>query len=582
MSRRQVELSGTVASPGIASGRVFIYTTPDLSYEERGAQDIGHELERLQTAIIEAIAELAQLKERTRDSLGEEFAHIFRSQQTIAEDESILGEVEEQIRETEICAEAAVDRVYGAYRAMFDELGDGDYNKARAADLEDVHKRILRRLLGLPERDLSAIHDGAIVVAHDLVPSDTALLDPARVRAIVTEAGGPSSHVAILAKTMAIPGAVTVKKLLESIGEGDELFLDTTGEVARIVINPSRELRFDFEETERRYRNRQSKIERYRGLPPETPDGMKIVLSANVGSSTDLAPARDAGAASVGLYRSEFLFLHAGALPDEQRQYDAYRQAAETFTDGFVIVRTLDVGGDKQVPSLPLPEEVNPFLGKRALRLSLDRPDLFRTQLRAILRASNHGNMKIMFPMVGGVPELDAALALLEEAKTELLQTGESFDPDLEVGIMIEVPSAVWVADALAKRVSFFSIGTNDLTQYLLAADRLNGGVQEYYRVYDPSVFRAIAEVCTAARRNKRWVGVCGELGGDPRAIPALIGLGVTELSMNAQAHAEATWVVRSTPLSEAKALAERVLSLDSHTQIHALLGEYQSERELH
>jgi len=581
MSPRQIELTGTIASPGIATGTAFVYAPPDLAYEARVVESVDEELRRLRSAVTGAIAELVRLKERTRGSLGDEFAHIFRSQQTIAEDESILGEIEELIREAELSAESALDQIYTTYRSMFDELGDDDYNKARAADLDDVRSRILRLLLGLPERDLSTIHDGAIVVAYDLVPSDTALLDPARVRGIVTETGGPSSHVAILSKTMGIPAAVAVGRLMTAIGDGDRIALDTTGEAARVVIHPSPEFRTAFLRTEEDYRRRRDLIEQYRGLPAQTPDGTDIVLSANVGSTADLIPARDAGARSVGLYRSEFLFLNARTLPNEDRQYEAYRRAAETFPDGFVIIRTLDVGGDKQIPALPLPAEENPFLGKRALRLSLDRPDLFRTQLRAILRASAHGPVKMMFPMVGGVPELDQALSLVEEVKAELRESGIAFDSDIEVGIMVEVPSAVWVADALAQRVSFFSVGTNDLTQYLLAADRLNGDVQEYYRAYDPSVFRAIAEVAAAAARHNRWVGVCGELGGDPRAIPALIGLGVTELSMSAGALAEATWAVRSTPLVAARELAEQVLSLDAHLQIHALLGEYQQEREL-
>lgn len=581
MSRKQIELDGTIASPGIAAGKVFVYSTPDLSFEQHGAQDVQHELERLRVATAQAVEELVRLKERTRISFGEDYAHIFRSQQTIAEDESILGEIEEVIRDDEVCAEAALDRVFGGYCALFEELEDADYNKARAADIQDVRTRILRCLLGYPENDLSTIHVDAVIVAEDLYPSDTALLDPSRVRAIVTEGGGPSSHVAILAKTMAIPAAVAVRRLLDSVRAGDELVLDSTGESARVVVNPSDTIREELSGTEARYRDRRTAIERYRDRAPVTPDGHEVVLSANVGSTADLEPARGDGAKSVGLYRSEFLFLHAGTLPDEERQYEAYRKAAEAFHEGFVIIRTLDVGGDKQVPSLPLPVEANPFLGKRALRLSLARPDLFRTQLRAVLRAAVHGEIKMMFPMVGGLPELELALDLLEEAKNELDQMGIPFERDLEVGIMVEVPSAVWIADALAQRVSFFSVGTNDLTQYLLAADRLNGDVQEYYRVYDPAVFRAIAQVIAAARRHDRWVGVCGELGGDPRAIPALIGLGVSELSMSAQTLAEATWVVRNTPLTAAQELAERVLSLDSHTKIRALLAEYQYQREL-
>ncbi len=581
MGSEIMTLRGIPASAGIARGTAVLFTRPDLPVVDGPAAGVDQEIGRLRVAAQAAVSELVALKEKTRASLGDEYAHIFRSQQTVAEDDAILGEVEEVIREAGVCAEAALRTVFDNYRALFDELGDDDYNKGRGADIDDVHKRIMRNLLGVPEVSLADLEPDSIVVAEELYPSDTVLMDARRVAGLITERGGPTSHVAILAKNLGIPAAVRVPGAVREIADRDEVVLDASDiDEARIHINPDAETQraLDVRKTElERHRNR---VEQFRGQDAVTPDGLRIVMSANVGSTAELEPALQAGAGSIGLYRSEFLFLNAAKLPDEDAQYQAYRRAAEAFREGFVVIRTLDVGGDKQIPSIPLGKEDNPFLGNRALRLSLSRPNLFRTQLRAILRASTLGNVKLMFPMVGGVPELDEALSMVERAKAELDMEGLSYDPDLEIGIMIEIPSAVWVADTLARRVSFFSVGTNDLTQYLMAADRLNGEIEQYYRTFDPSVFRAIREVSAAAERHGRWVGICGELGGNPLAIPALVGLGVTELSMSPSLLPEAIWLIRNTKKSEAAQLAERVLSLDSHTEIKALLEQYYASKE--
>lgn len=574
------QLEGISASAGIATGTAFVFRKQDLTVPNRSVSDVTAEIGRLRHAAAGAVQELVALKERTRGHLGDEYAHIFRSQQTIAEDDSILEEVSEQIGSESICAELALQRVFDQYRALFDELADDDYNKARATDIEDVYKRILRNLLDLPEVTLTDIEAQSIVVAEELFPSDTATMDASRVVGMVTERGGPTSHVAILAKSLGIPAAVGVSAALQQIAAHDRVALDTTGGRATVFVNPDDRTHADLEARAAREAARLATLDRYRGQAPVTPDGHQLVLSANLGSTAEIEAAREAGATSVGLYRSEFLFLNSITLPNEEQQYQAYRAVAEAFADQFVIIRTLDVGGDKQIPSIRIEPEDNPFLGNRALRLCLARPELFRTQLRAILRAAVHGRVRVMFPMVGGTVELDRALELLEEAKRSLERDGQAYERDLEVGIMIEIPSAVWVADALARRVSFFSIGTNDLTQYLLAADRMNGSVQSYYRSYDPAVFRSIDAVVQAARRHDRWVGVCGELGSDRLAIPALIGLGVTELSMTPRALTEATWTIRTTALETARALAERVLDQDNEQQIRAILQDYEAAKE--
>ena len=573
-------LEGIVASAGIAHGTAFIYRNHELAVPNRPITDTAAEADRLRRAATSAVRELAALKERIRGRLGDEFGQIFRSQQTIAEDESVLDEVVERIDSDHVCAERALQRVFDQYCALFAELSDEDYNKARVTDIEDVYRRILRNLLGLPEVSLDNIDDRSIIVAEELLPSDTATMDASRVVGMVTERGGSTSHVAILAKSLGIPAAVRVTGALARIATRDRIVIDTVGDDATVFVNPGERTRADLEAKAARETVRRAAFDRYRGQPPITPDGHHVVLSANVGSTSEIDSVRAAGATSVGLYRSEFLFLNSATLPNEEQQYQAYRAVAEAFASRFVIIRTLDVGGDKRIPSIPMEPEVNPFLGNRAIRLCLARPDLFRTQLRAILRAGVHGRVRMIFPMIGGTTELDRALELLDEAKRSLESDGHAYDRDLEVGVMIEIPSAVWVADALAQRVSFFSIGTNDLTQYLLAADRMNGVVQSYYRSYDPAVFRSIGAVVQAATRHGCSVGLCGELGGERLAIPALVGLGVTELSMNPRALPEATWTIRTTPIETARALAARVLDQENDEQIRAILQNYHETKE--
>lgn len=572
--------SGTTASPGLASGTAVLYTQQDLRFEPRKPESVDDEIERLTKAAALAVHELAALQDSVRTRLGEDFAHIFRSQQTIAEDETILGEVFEVIREQTLSAEAALATVFDTYASMFSELSDDDYNKTRGADIEDVHRRLLRNLLGLPEVSLSRIDAGSIVIAEDLLPSDTATMDTDNVRAIVTERGGPTSHVAILARNLRIPAAVAMQNVLEVTHAGDEVFLDATDPgKAHVVVEPDDTKRSELAERLKKYELRQKRSAAYLGRDPLTTDGHRVDFSVNVGSTAELTPALSVGAKSIGLYRTEFLFLNSSGLPDEEQQFAAYRAAAEQFVDGYVIIRTLDIGGDKQVPGLPMPQENNPFLGNRGLRFCLSRPKLFRTQLRAILRASAYGDVRIMFPMVAGLNELDDALEFVRQEQASLEADGVAYDRNIQIGVMIEVPSAVLLADELAQRVSFFSIGTNDLTQYLLASDRLNERVARYYRRYDPAVFRAVQQVVRAGHNHGCTVGICGELGGDPLAIPALLGLGVDELSMSPSGIAEATWLVCTDTYESALQIAERVIQSETDTEIEAILtGHYRTK----
>jgi len=575
MTANDIRLQGVSASPGIASAVAFVYVVPTLIAPTHTAQDCEFEVRRLSEAASAAAGELQALTAQVRETLGADHAHIFRSQQTITEDESIVSEVAELIRSEMLCAESGLERVFQSYVKMFEQLDDQDYNKGRVADLQDVYRRILGLLLGVERRSLAEINHPCIVVAEDLLPSDTALMNTQYVRGLVTERGGATSHVAILARNIGIPAAVAVHGAIEQLRTGDSIVLQCVENSPAIVyVNPGSKTLELIEGEEERLRERRSRIESCRDKEPITLDGARIDLAVNLGSTQEIATAVAHGGTRVGLYRSEFLFMRAQGLPDEEEQFRAYKLAAEAFPGGDVIVRTLDIGGDKHVPAIALRKEDNPFLGLRALRLSLNRPMLFRTQIRAILRASAFGNVKLMFPMVGGLPELEEALEHVDELCTELRASGTPFNSDIEIGIMVEIPSAVWMADVLAKRVAFFSIGTNDLIQYLLAADRLNDQVATYYRAFDPAVFRAVKHVTQAAEAQGLWVGVCGELGANPLAIPALIGLGVSELSMSPSSLPEATWLIRNSRHSEMRALASEVLGLSSEQEVITTLKQ--------
>lgn len=567
-------LQGISASPGVAEGVAVAYYEPELTIERTTTDDVEGEVGRLDGAVSASIAELVEIKESVRAGLGEEFAHIFRSQQTIAEDDSIIGEVREAVRSGGASAEQAAKTVFESYIALFDELEDDDYNKARVADLTDVYRRILRHLLGVESRDLARLPAGSIIVAEDLLPSDTAMIDRTKVEAFVTERGGMTSHVAILAKSLRIPAAVGVPGALTRIGDGARVIVDSRASTgAAVYVDPDEETQARMSSARDEYGRHMAELEQEKDLEAVTTDGHAVTVSGNIGSDAEVEEAQSHGMSSVGLFRTEFLFLKASSMPDEERQFQAYRRVVEALSPGMVIFRTLDVGGDKQIDYLKLPEEENPFLGMRAIRISLRETEPFKLQLRAILRASAYGTARVMFPMVSGSNEVRRLLEILDEVRNDLRREGIAFDEDMEVGIMVEVPSAVLMADALATEVDFMSIGTNDLTQYLLAADRLNENVRDYYEPFHPSVFRAVKQVADAMHTQGKWAGVCGELGGMAEIIPVLIGLGVDELSMTPQLIPEAIHTVRETSFEEARRLAARVLEQHDVGEIRTLLA---------
>lgn len=576
-----MELRGIPASPGIASGHAVVIHDTRLPPLTGPPESPAAEITRFQSAVLQTISELTQLQHSTRQVLGSEFAAIFRSQQTIVEDEDVRNSVVGTIHSDGVRAEEALRSVFEGYRRLFEELEEDAYNRSRLSDIQDVHIRMQRILRGVEHPDLSRLPSGAVLVAFELFPSDTAQIDARHVAGIVTEEGGAASHAAILAKSLGVPAVVRVSGIVRSVNTQDEITVAAfDAEDARVFVRPTDVEKRTIRGFERDIEAKRAQVDAYRGRPAVTTDGYELTVAVNIGSTQEIEPARNHGATAVGLYRSEFLFFQQPVLPDEEVQFVAYREAAEAFSEGDVVIRTLDIGGDKQLPALPVAVEPNPFLGKRAIRFSLAHPDLFKTQVRAILRAGAYGSVRMMFPMIGGPAELDRALSLVDECKHELSRDGIPFADDIPIGAMIEVPSAIWVADAIAQRVSFFSIGTNDLIQYVLAADRLNGDVAAYYQPYHPAVFRAIRDLTTVADRTGVHVAVCGEMGGDPYAIAPLAGLGVREFSVSANSLTTVTKTIRSSSMAEMEKVAREVLYLDSEADIKALLKEHYIAKE--
>ncbi len=565
--------TGRSASPGITSGKAFIYAEQDLAFSTVQIENTEAEQTRLKEAFDNSKAELDEIKNSLTGDLGEEFGHIFRAQMTMIEDDEFYEEIIDAISSGKICAEAALDQIFSGYADMFSSLGEDDYNRQRLLDLTDVYKRILRNLLGLESSDLSAVPAGSVIVAKDLMPSDTALMNRDNVSGMITEKGGVTSHVAILAKSLGIPAAVGVSSIVASAKSGNEILLDTLEiDEAKIWISPALEEKKQFEKKVAGYKNKLKQLEEVKGLEAVTTDGKKIELSANIGSLADLESAINYGAHGVGLLRTEFFFLDTPTLPDEDKQFRFYKTIAEKLNPGMVIIRTLDIGGDKEVKCLDLPKEDNPFLGFRGIRVCLEYRNIFKTQLRAVLRAAACGNVKVMFPMVADVTELRAAKELIAECCSELAAEKLDFNPDLETGVMVETPAAVIISDILTEECDFISMGTNDLTQYVLCTDRINEKVSEYYRMFSPAIFRAIKAAADNAHKNGKWAGICGELGGIPAAIPVLIGLGIDELSMTGQMLPEAVSIIRSVSYNYCKETAEELLKLKTEDEIKSFL----------
>lgn len=560
------------ASGGIAIGPAFVYVSELPTLSEEPVADVEAEVARYDTAETAVDRRLADLEKGARETAGDEVAEIFGVHRMFLADPSVGGAIREKIRSGKLSAPVAVRDVTTALAEEFAAIGD-DYFSQRAIDIQDIGRQLIRRLLGLVEGGLSGVGIPSIIFAHDLTPSETMALPAGRALAFCTELGSATSHTAILAKSLGIPAVVGMPYV--DVQTGDLVGVDgDTGEVF-IGVDDETRVRLEAKKAEQEAEREHAKSLALQ--PAVTTDGRQIEIAANIGDLAGALQAVRAGAEGVGLLRTEFLFLDRGSLPDEEEQYEAYKDIFEVFGDRPIVVRTLDVGGDKEVPGIDMGDELNPFLGKRGIRLTLAEPALFQPQLRALLRAGVGHDLRIMFPMIATIVDLRAARAALDAAAAALDADGIERTEEYQVGIMIEVPSAALIADQLAPLVDFFSVGTNDLTQYTLAIDRTNAEIAGSAEPYHPAVLRLIDAVVDAAHSNGKWVGVCGEFAGDPLAVGALLGLGIDELSMSAPMIPLVKEKIRSWSISDAEELLDRLLFAPSIARVKEILKEAES-----
>ena len=554
-------LKGIAASDGVAVAKAYLLVQPDLSFETVTVEDISAEEARLDAALAASQDELSVIREKAVESLGEEAAAVFDAHLMVLADPEMTGQIKETIRAKQVNAEAALTEVTNMFIAIFESMDDNPYMQERAADIRDVTKRVLANLLGKKLPNPATIDEESIIVAHDLTPSDTAQLNKKFVKAFVTDIGGRTSHSAIMARTLEIAAVLGTNNITELVKDGD--ILAVSGITGEVVINPTEEQIAQFKAAGEAYAKQKAEWAQLKDAPTVTADGKHFELAANIGTPKDVEGVNDNGAEAVGLYRTEFLYMDSQDFPTEEDQYEAYKAVLEGMNGKPVVVRTMDIGGDKELPYFDLPKEMNPFLGYRALRISISETgnQMFRTQLRALLRASVHGKLRIMFPMVALLTEFRTAKGILEEEKAKLVAEGVAVADDIEVGIMIEIPAAAMLADQFAKEVDFFSIGTNDLIQYTMAADRMNEQVSYLYQPYNPSILRLINNVIKAAHAEGKWAGMCGEMAGDQTAVPLLVGMGLDEFSMSATSILRTRSLMKKLDTAKMEEYANRALT---------------------
>ena len=566
-------LQGIAASDGIAIAKVYTLTEPDLTVTKVTVEDSEKEVSRLDDALAASIKDVDLIKETALKNLGEEEAQVFDAHLMVLSDPELIGQVKDSITSNKVNAESALKEVTDMFISIFAGMEDNPYMQERAADIRDVSKRVLAHLLGVKIPSPATIKDEVIIVAADLTPSDTAQLNRQYVKAFVTDIGGRTSHSAIMARSLEIPAIVGTKEVTSIAKDGDIIIVD--GLSGDVFLNPSEEVIAEYRAKAEAFASQQAEWEKLKDSKTYTKDGHQVELAANIGTPKDLEGVVNNGAEGVGLYRTEFLYMDSHEMPTEEDQFEAYKAVLEGMNGKPVVVRTMDIGGDKELPYLPLPHEMNPFLGYRAIRISLNEPEMFRTQLRALLRASVYGKLRIMFPMIATLNDFRGAKALLEEEKAKLIAEGVAVSDDIQVGIMIEIPAAAVLAHQFAKEVDFFSIGTNDLIQYTMAADRMNERVSYLYQPYNPSILTLIKHVIDSAHKEGKWAGMCGEMAGDQTAVPLLVGLGLDEFSMSASSVLKTRSLISKLTLSEMQALAAKAINECATVQeVEALVEE--------
>src|ERR1700726_3869586 len=573
MSDEEVRLRGVGVSAGISRGTVFIHHPEDEEPPKRkiDSSDVPGEIARFEAALIATRAQILEMQQKIAEAIGAKDASIFDAHLLVVENHTLIDEVLRTLQRDLWNVEFVFAEVANRYARTLSEIDD-PYLRERAFDIHDVTRRVIRNLLGRSTKTMGNIDLPQVVVAHNITPSDTATLNRQMVLGFATDVGSRTSHTAIMARSLNIPAVVGLKDISQRLSPGQHILLDGTNGI--VILNPTDQTLWEYGEIEIKLEHVEEVLTSLRDTVSTTLDGRHVILSANIELPEDVPLVVAAGAEGIGLYRTEFFFLNKSDLPSEEEQYDAYRAVAEAILPRSVIIRTLDLGGDKFLSHSHLPTEINPFLGCRAIRFCLERPDIFKVQLRAILRVSALGNVRMMFPMISGLSELRQAKEVLETCKTELREEGIPFDEQIEVGIMIEVPSAALVAEALAREVSFFSIGTNDLIQYTIAVDRVNERIAHLYEPTHPAILRLIEMTVAAAHARGIWVGVCGEMAGEITLTPLLLALGVDELSVSAGLVPRVKRAVQSLDTKDCGRLLEETRGLASATDILARCEE--------
>ncbi|HCZ1600702.1 TPA: phosphoenolpyruvate--protein phosphotransferase [Staphylococcus aureus] len=566
-------IKGIAASDGVAIAKAYLLVEPDLTFDKNEkVTDVEGEVAKFNNAIEASKVELTKIRNNAEVQLGADKAAIFDAHLLVLDDPELIQPIQDKIKNENANAASALTDVTTQFVTIFESM-DNEYMKERAADIRDVSKRVLSHILGVELPNASMIDESVVIVGNDLTPSDTAQLNKEFVQGFATNIGGRTSHSAIMSRSLEIPAIVGTKSITQEAKQGDMIIVD--GLNGDVIVNPTEDELIAYQDKRERYFADKKELQKLRDADTVTVDGVHAELAANIGTPNDLPGVIENGAQGIGLYRTEFLYMGRDQMPTEEEQFEAYKEVLEAMDGKRVVVRTLDIGGDKELSYLNLPEEMNPFLGYRAIRLCLAQQDIFRPQLRALLRASVYGKLNIMFPMVATINEFREAKAILLEEKENLKNEGHDISDDIELGIMVEIPATAALADVFAKEVDFFSIGTNDLIQYTLAADRMSERVSYLYQPYNPSILRLVKQVIEASHKEGKWTGMCGEMAGDETAIPLLLGLGLDEFSMSATSILKARRQINGLSKNEMTELANRAVDCATQEEVIELVNNY-------